>query len=74
MSIFRPRHGWREPWLRHHMQPVNFGRMLGNRRMVDRQVVHEDGLARTIALDDRSGGNAFAATIADHFMPDAVIG
>ncbi len=53
---------------------MDLGGMLGNRGMMDREVVDEHRRPGLIAIDDRLGRDAFAAAIADHFMANAVAG
>ena len=66
-------HAWRsappgQPRLGDHVQPPDLGRMLRHRGMMNRQIVDEDGARSSVPIDDRAGGNALAALVADDLM------
>ena len=74
MGMLRRRYGGREPRFGHHVQPMDGRRMLGHRRMMNRQVIDEYCRLRAMTFDDRPHGFALAAPVADDLVPDAVQG
>ena len=58
----------REPRLGDHVQPPDLGRMLGDRGVMDRQIVDEHRARGRVPLDDRARRHALAALVADHFV------
>ena len=55
-----------------HMQPPHLWRMLGNRRVMDRQIVDEDRRAGPHPPDNFARRLALAALVADHLVANAV--
>ena len=74
VRIGRRRHRRCEPRLGHHVQPPDFGRMLGDRRVVNRKIVDEHRGRGAVPVDDLPHGTPLAALVADDLVTDAVAG